>query len=64
VSGLITVLAAGNLSVLPYMVGMALGFLIGAFGHLVKASAIILLGIFLIALTAILFVIATNPSFG
>jgi hypothetical protein len=58
--GLITVLAATNPSIAPYLVGIAAGFVIGGLGHLTKAPWVISLGIVMIGLTTALFVITTS----
>jgi hypothetical protein len=38
----------------PYLVGIVLGFGVGAFGHLIKSNALIITGIGLIFLVAVL----------
>lgn len=38
----------------PYLVGIVLGFGVGAFGHLIKSNALILTGIGMIFLVAVL----------
>jgi hypothetical protein len=62
VFSLITVLATGNPTVGPYLAGTALGFLIGGFGHVIKAPLMIILGILVIGITTALFVIASDPG--
>lgn len=38
----------------PYLIGILLGFGVGAFGHMIKSNALILTGIGLIFLVAVL----------
>jgi hypothetical protein len=61
VLALVTLIASGDPSATPYAVGMAVGFLVGTFGHVIKATPVILLGIVMLGATCALFVIATNP---
>jgi hypothetical protein len=56
------VLATGEPSVAPYLVGMGLGFLVGAFGHLSRTPGLVVLGIAILGLTIVLFVLGTDPS--
>jgi hypothetical protein len=58
----ITVLAAGNPTVAPYLAGTAVGFLIGGFGHVIKVPLMIIFGIVVIGITTALFVIASDPG--
>lgn len=48
----------------PYLAGMVLGFALGGFGHLIRSTPLILSGIALIAVTTLLFIIATDPHLG
>jgi hypothetical protein len=63
VLGLITLLASTAPPVAPYLLGSVLGFLLAAFGHLIKAPLLILFGIVVIGLTSALFVIVAGSSF-
>jgi hypothetical protein len=45
-------------SVSFYLAGLILGFLVGAIGHLVKATVMIVTGIALVAVTAAVFVLS------
>jgi hypothetical protein len=55
VLGLITTLAvAGNPRISFYLVVMGVGFFIGVFGHLIKSTPVILLGILLMFVTSAL----------
>jgi hypothetical protein len=60
VLGPLTVLAADP-SVSPYLAGVVIGFVVGAFGHIFKSTLVIALGIFIIGATTVLFIVATNP---
>lgn len=62
--GLLIVLGARDPPVTPYLVGIVVGFVTGAAGHVVKVPLVILLGILIIGLTTLLFIIATDPSVG
>lgn len=55
--GILPLLAASGPPGTPYLVGMALGFLVGSFGHLIKSRPLIVLGIALLGVTVALFVL-------
>jgi hypothetical protein len=57
VSALITLLAAANPPAGPFLIGMVLGFLVGAFGHIMHSRPVILLGIALLGVTVTIFMI-------
>ncbi len=48
----------------PYLAGMIAGFTIGTFGHIIKSTLLISLGILTIVVTTILFIAATDPHLG
>ena len=48
----------------PYPALMVLGFVVGAFGHIYRATLVIAIGIGVIAVTTLLFIQATNPQLG
>lgn len=48
----------------PYLVGLIAGFAIGGFGHLIKSTLTIAIGIATIVVVTVLFINATNPSLG
>jgi hypothetical protein len=48
----------------PYLAGMIAGFTIGTFGHIIKSTLLISLGIVTIVVTTILFIGATDPHLG
>ena len=48
----------------PYLVGIVAGFVVGGFGHLIKSTLTITVGIGLIVVATVLFITATDPSFG
>ena len=62
--GQLIVLAASDPPVFPYLAGIAAGFVVGAFGHTIRSTFVILLGILIIGLTTALFIIATDPTLG
>ncbi len=62
--GHLIVLALNSPSATPFLVGIVFGFALGAFGHIIKSSPVIVLGIVAIGLTTVLFIIATDPTLG
>ena len=48
----------------PYLAAFLIGFALGGFGHIVRARLVIATGIVVIVVTTVLFINATNPSFG
>jgi len=62
VVSLISLLASVNPNALPFLAGILAGFLIGAFGHLIKSPTLIVIGILLIGVTTAAFVLVSDPS--
>jgi hypothetical protein len=62
--GPLTVLGTNTAPAAPFIAGIAAGFAIGAFGHIVKSTTIIVLGILVIGVTTALFIIVTDPTLG
>ncbi len=48
----------------PYLLGIVLGFAVGTFGHIIRSTLLIVLGILVIGVTTVVFIIATDPSLG
>ena len=46
----------------PYLVAMAVGFLVGTFGHVIKSTIVILLGIAIIGATSVAVLTAVSVS--
>ncbi len=62
--GHLSVLALNSPSATPFLVGIVFGFAVGAFGHIIKSTLVITVGIATIGLTTVLFIISTNPTLG
>jgi hypothetical protein len=59
---LLILFASASPMAAPYLAGIVVGFLSGAFGHLIKAPLLIMFGIVVTGITSALFVIAADPS--
>jgi hypothetical protein len=46
----------------PYVIGVALGFLVGAMGHLMRSTLLIMTGILLIGVSTAVFAFQGPPS--
>lgn len=62
--GLLTLVLAADPPGTPYLAGIIAGFAIGAFGHLIAARTLILIGIVTILVTTALFIVAAGPTSG
>lgn len=62
--GHLSVLALNSPSATPFLVGIVFGFAVGAFGHIIRSTLVITVGIATIGLTTVLFIISTNPTLG
>ena len=60
--GHLTVLAINTPTPAPFVFGVALGFVVGAFGHIVKSTPLICLGIAILVLTSLAWIIASDPT--
>lgn len=60
----LTVLGTNTAPTAPLIAGIAVGFVVGIFGHIIKSTPLIVAGIVILGATTAVFIIVTDPTLG